>query len=352
MKIRALLIPLVLSLMAGAAHSETLRLLNWEEYLSPTVETQWENKTGHKIESVFFDNDQKRDEILLNAEHHIIDLAVVDEIVAERFGEDQRLIEITEELVPNLKHVGKFWRQRCSKYAIPYFWGTLGIVYRSDKVPTPPDSWRDIVEPSDKLKGHIGMLDDYTDMLAPAIFMNGHKLNTEDADELKQAFEVLKQQSADVLTYDYIITYVDSSPKSDDLHMAVGYGGDQYILNERAGNDDLWKYVIPKEGTVLWVDCLAIPSNSKNIKQALTFLNYLSDPVVAAQHAEDLYYATPNEAAMNHVSDKYKNDSEIFPPRSILAQSDLYEEMTNSNIEKRLRITNAVKNIHESKQTR
>ncbi len=352
MKIFALPSLLLASILASPVHSETLRLLNWEEYLSTNIETQWEEKTGNQIESVYFDNDQKRDEILLNASHHIIDIAVVDEIVGERFGQDGRLLELNEQLVPNLKHIGEFWRQRCSKYAIPYFWGTLGIVYRSDKVTTPPDSWRDIVQPAKELKGHIGMMDDYTDMLAPAIFMNGHKLNTEDQDELKQAFETLKQQTPHVLTYDYVITYVSSNPKADELHMAVGYGGDQYILNDRVGQQGLWKYVIPKEGTVLWVDCLAVPSNSQNIDKALDFLNYLTDPAISAQNAEDLYYATPNKSAMSHVSEKYKNDNEIFPDKSILEQSDLYEEMTNSNIEKRLRITNAIKNIHESQQTR
>ncbi|MGH1461777.1 MAG: ABC transporter substrate-binding protein [Neptuniibacter sp.] len=339
-------------LMTNSAQADNLRVLNWEEYLSTAVETQWEQKSGINIESVYFDNDQKRDSILLNSGRHIIDIAVVDEVVSDRFGQEGRLIEITEDLVPNLKHIGEFWRQRCSKYAVPYFWGTFGIVYRSDKISTAPDSWKDILVPEKELKGHIGMMDDYTDMLAPAIFMNGYKLNTEDPEELKQAFETLKQQSADVLTYDYVITYVSSSPKAEQLHIALGYGGDQYILNERAGKEELWKYVIPKEGTVLWVDCLAVPSNSKNIKDALAFINFLSEPSVSAQNAEDLYYATPNETAMNYVSTKYKNDSEIFPPGNILEQSDLYEELTNSNIEKRLRITNAVKNIHESRKTR
>jgi spermidine/putrescine transport system substrate-binding protein len=130
--------------------------------------------------------------------------------------------------------------------------------------------------------------------------------------------------------------------------MAMGYGGDQYILNDSVGEEGLWKYVVPKEGTVLWVDCLAVPSNSKNTKAALNFLNYLSEPQISAIHAEELYYATPNEAAMELVSEEYKNDTEIFPDKNILEQSDLYEEMTNSNIEKRLRITNAIKNIHES----
>ena len=83
MKFQALLSLLVTSVLATPVYSETLRLLNWEEYLSPEVEKQWEKNTGNQIESVYFDNDQKRDEILLNAANHIIDIAVVDEIVGD-----------------------------------------------------------------------------------------------------------------------------------------------------------------------------------------------------------------------------------------------------------------------------
>lgn len=336
--------------LSGTSQAETLNILNWEEYLSPMIEEQWETNTGHTIESVYFDNDEKRDAILLNSTHHKIDIAVVDEIIAEHFGQEGRLIEITEEKVPNLKHLGSFWRERCGKHAVPYFWGTLGIVYRPEKVKTPPTSWQDLLQPSEDHKGHIGMMDDFTDMLAPALFFKGYSLNTGDPSELKEAFNVLKEQTKDVLTYEYVITYLSNSPKSDELHMALAYGGDQYVLNEQSNNPEQWKYVIPKEGTVLWVDCLAIPSSSENTEEALAFINYLSDPKVSAQHAEDMYYATPNDTALEYVSESYRNDSEVFPPQLIMKRSELYKTLSQENIEQRLRITNAVVNIHESRK--
>lgn len=334
------------------AYAGNITLLNWEEYLSPEVEQRWEALSGLKIDNVYFDNDEKRDAILLNAQHHKIDLAVVDEIVADRFGKEGRLLEITEAQVPNLKHIGEFWRQRCGNYAIPYFWGTLGIVYRTDKVSPPPTSWRDLLQPQEQHKGHIGMLDDYTDMLAPALFFSGHRLNTENKQELKDAFDILQQQAPDVLTYEYAITYVSSTPDPEQLHMALAYGGDQYALNDRSGQENLWKYSIPQEGTVLWVDCLAISSQSENIDAALSFINYLADPHVAAKNAEEMYFATPNTSALEVASEEYRNDPEIFPPDSVVNRSDLYTELSNGNVEQRLRITNAVRNIHETRKAR
>lgn len=343
---------ILLFLLPFSLHAETLRLLNWEAYLSNEVTEKWKTKTGHSIEEIHFDNDEKRDSILLNSKHHNIDIAVVDEIVAKRFGQDGRLVKLDENKLPNLKNIGPFWRERCSQYAVPYFWGTLGIIYRSDVVTEAPTSWKDILEPAPKLKGHIGMLNDYTDMLAPALFLNGHDLNTANTRELKQAFKTLKDQVSDVLTYEYPITFLQNSPQKNDLHMAVAYGGDQYTINEMLGQEGLWKYAVPEEGTVLWVDCLAITSGSQHKEEALNFINHLNEPKIAAKNSTALFFATPNEPAMSYLPNDFKNNKAIFPNVEILKKSGLYKLLSNENVKQRLRITNAITNIYESKQAR
>lgn len=342
---------LVLALPA-ATHAETLKLLNWEAYLSEEVLSQWQTQSNSNIEVIEFDNDASRDVILLNSDHHEIDISVVDEIVAERFGKAGKFIEITENNIPSVKHIGSFWRNRCSKYAVPYLWGTLGIVYRSDVVTTPPRSWKEILQPADYLKGHIAMLNDYTDLIAPALFQQGYPLNTDNSAALKEAFEILKAQTPHVLTYEYPITYLQSSEKADQLYMAVAYGGDQFTMNEILGKEGLWKYAIPEEGTVLWVDCLAVSANSKHLPKALEFINFLNQPEIAALNAENLYYATPNETALPYLSDKFRNDAGVFPEVEVLKKSGLYEVLSNTNIKQRIRISNAIVNIHESQQTR
>lgn len=350
--LKKLLFTLAIATLPLSIQAETLRLLNWEAFLSDEVKKQWEDESQNQLEIIHFDSDEKRDSILLNSKHHNIDIAVVDEVIAQRFGGEGRLIKIDEDKLPNLKNIGSFWRDRCSNYAVPYLWGTLGIIYRSDKVTTAPNSWKDIMEPTDELKGHIGMLHDYTDMLAPALFLDGQDFNTEDPTVLKQAFQRLKAQAPDVLTYEYPITFLQSSPKKDELYMAVAYGGDQYAMNELAGQEGLWKYVVPREGSILWVDCLAITSNSEHQDIALSFLNFLNRPQQAAQNAEELYVATPNEAALALLSEEFKTDSEIFPNVEIMKKSGLYKILSNENIQLRLRITNAVTNIYESQQSR
>lgn len=342
----------LLLLLPIQLNADTLRLLNWDAYLAPQVEKQWEKITGHSIEIIKFDSDENRDALLLEAQRNNIDIAVVDEIIAERFGKDGRFVQLTEKNLPGSKHMGPFWRERCGKHAVPYLWGTLGIIYRSDKVKTPPTSWKAILEPADEMKGHIGMMNDHTDLLAPALFLKGESLNTNNTDVLKSVFTTLKKQTDYVLTYEYPVTFLESSPKANELYMAVAYGGDQVAINEKIGQKGLWKYATPEEGTVLWVDCLAISAHSENKKLALDFLEYLNQPEIAAFNAEKLHYATPNTAALPYLTNAFKNDSEVFPAKEIQEKSDLYEKLSNENIKQRLRITNAIVNIHESKQTR
>ena len=344
--------PLFLLLLPTLIRAETIRILNWDAYLAPEVQTQWEKRSGNTLEVIKFDNDEGRDALLLNAKKHKIDIAVVDEIIAKRFGSDGKFVEISEENLPSLKHMGSFWRDRCGQYAVPYLWGTLGIIYRSDIVKTPPTSWQELIKPKDALKGHIGMLNDHTDMLAPALFLEGYSLNTDNITALKHVFELLKQQTEFVLTYEYPLTFLETAKNADQLHMAVAYGGDQKAINENLGQQGLWQYVVPKEGTIMWVDCLAISADSEYIEESLAFIEFLNQPEIAAKNAHALFYATPNEAAVPFLPKDFRNNRAVFPDKATQSRSDLYQELTNDNIKQRLRITNAIVNIHESKQTR
>lgn len=327
--------------------AEPLRLLNWEDYIAPDLIELWEARNG-PLEQVYFDSDQDRDAILINSQRHRIDVAVVDEVIASRFGREGMLLKLDEDNVPSLKTVEPFWRKRCGEYAIPYLWGTLGIAYRKDKLKAPPKTWADLLFPEKALHGHIGMINDYTDILAPALFYLGHDLNTDDRDKLKEAFELLKKQTAAVLTYEYPISYLGFADKAKDLHIAMVYSGDQYSMNEVAEKDH-WAYVLPEEGTVLWVDCLAISAESKNLERALNFVNYITQPRQAARNASYSAIATPNSAAKFWIPKEQLENPGIYPGEERLSNIYLYQELSKHNIEVRLKITNAILNIHESK---
>lgn len=330
--------------------AQSLTLLTWEEYLSEAVIERWQAETGVEIQQIFFDSGDKRDEILAKPDHQI-DIALTELISSSRFGARKLLEPIEQARLPALRHVARRWRDSCGRYAVPYLWGTLGIAYRSDRIEQAPRSWADLLKPARPDEPHIVMMEDHEDILASALILLGHSINTSDLDQLKAAFELLRSQSEAVLTYEYVITAALRSQRHlDRADMALAYSGDQQVLNAVEGvHGEPWRYVVPEEGTLLWVDCLSVPSNSPNQALAYRFLDFLNRPEIAALNAEDLGVATPNASARALLPEDMRADATIYPPEAVLARSQVYEERPLEGTQTRRRIISALINAHDAR---
>ncbi len=335
--------------MCSTGYGQSLTILNWEAYLSDAVIEQWEATTGASIQQIYFDNDETRNSLLTSYDQSTIDLVVIDQVTAPVFGRRGVLLPVSEYRdTPNLSHIAPMWQTQCGEYSTPYLWGTMGLVYRKDKLAQAPTSWNELLTPAPSLHGHIGLLEDYTDTLAPSLLVRGADINTSDETLLAEVFAEMRGLLPSVLTFDYPITFLGESPQADDLHLALAYSGDQLELNDLSGNDS-WEYVIPSEGTVLWVDCLAVLSTSKNQALAFNFLNFINTPSVAAANSEALSVATTNAAALPLQSETFRNDRLIYPDKATLDTSQNYDyEMDNANVRLRNRITSSLVNLHES----
>lgn len=329
--------------------TETLTLLNWEEYLSTAVIQRWQAETGVAIQQIYFDSGDKRDEVLAKPDHQI-DLVLTELISSTRFGDRDLLEPISDTALPNLGNISQRWRDSCGAYSVPYLWGTLGIAYRSDRITEVPQSWAELLEPAKRDVPHIIMMEDHEDVLAAPLIYRQHSINTSEIGELKDAFELLQAQSGAVLTYEYAITSLGSQRYLDQADMALAYSGDQLVLNGVEGVEgEPWRYVVPREGTLLWVDCLAIPANTPNKELAYRFLNFISDPEIAALNASELSVATPNAAARALLPDAIRQDPSIYPPDAVLARSQVYEARPLKATQTRRRIISALINAHDAR---
>nr|WP_313089009.1 spermidine/putrescine ABC transporter substrate-binding protein [Pseudomonas sp.] len=329
--------------------AEPLSLLNWEQYLSEAVIVRWQAETGVPIQQVYFDSGDKRDEVLAKPDHQI-DIALTELISADRFGQRERLERIDPAALPNLAHIPARWRDSCGAYGIPYLWGTLGIAYRADRLPAPPRSWAELLQPARGDTPHIIMMEDHEDILAGPLLYRQHSINTADDAELKEAFDLLLAQSGAVLTYEYAITSLANPSYRDKADMALAYSGDQLVLNEKDGSgSEPWRYAVPEEGTLLWVDCLSIPSNSEHKKLAYRFLNFLNDPEIAALNAAELGVATPNAAALALLPAEIRQDPSIYPPEAVLQRSQVYQPRPLQATQTRRRIISALMNAHDAR---
>lgn len=335
---------------SGSLHAgETLTLLTWEEYLSEAVITRWQAQTGVEIKQIYFDSGDKRDEILAKPDHQI-DIALTEAISSSRFGARRLLEPLDETTLPGLRNISQRWRDSCGAYGAPYLWGTLGIAYRIDRIDSAPQSWADLLQPVRSDQPHIIMMEDHEDILATPLILHQHSINTSNNDELKAAFELLMAQSKAVLTYEYVITSLRSQRYLDKADMALAYSGDQQVLNQVDGVEgEPWRYVVPKEGTLLWVDCLSVASSSRNKTLAHRFLDFLNQPEIAALNAAELGVATTNAAARALLPDDIRQDQTIYPPEEVLARSQIYEARPLEATQTRRRIISALINAHDAR---
>lgn len=350
MVLRQLTLLLTGLMTCSIGYGQTLTILNWEAYLSESAIAQWEASTGASIRQIYFDNDETRNSLLTSYDQSAIDLVIIDQVTAPVFGRRGILKPVADyQDAPNLRHIDPMWQAQCGEFSTPYLWGTMGLVYRTDKLAKAPSSWRDLLTPSITLSGHIGLLEDYIDTLAPSLLVRGADINSADKTVLAEVFAEMRGLLPSVLTFDYPITFVGENADADNLHLALAYSGDQLELNELSGGE-YWQYVIPNEGTVLWVDCLAVLSTSQNQALAFNFLNFMNTPEVAAANSEALSVATTNAAALPLQSEHFRGNTLIYPDEETLSSSQNYDyNMDNANVRLRNRITSSLVNLHESK---
>ncbi|NRP71408.1 Putrescine-binding periplasmic protein SpuD [Ensifer psoraleae] len=329
---------------ASAARAETLNLLIWESYIDQEIIDRWTEKTGVTIRQVNYDSGDARDEILADPGSNI-DVVVVGENGAALFGRKGVLEPLTEANVPSLKDYAPEWRKRCAGHGLPYLWGTMGILYRSDIVTERPTSWQDLMRPAPALKKHVAMFDDHNEAFVAPLMLLGASINANDNETLKAAFDLMKEQAPSVLTYDYVITSIQNPAIGENIHMALGYSGDQHVLNDKAGVPGLWHYSVPEEGTLSWLDCMAATSGSPNKRRALEFLDFIGSAESAAANAMTLAMPTASSAALKLLPEAMRSDPAVYPPPEILAKSQYQRELSIQSVQARRRIISTLANF-------
>ncbi|MBF0215235.1 MAG: spermidine/putrescine ABC transporter substrate-binding protein, partial [Magnetococcales bacterium] len=203
--------------------------------------------------------------------------------------------------------------------AVPYFWGNIGLAYREDLMSTPPAGWNDFFQPPEPCRGRIQAIESDRELLGIALKALGHSVNSEDGAALSAAEALLQAQKPHVKSYRYIELGPESPLVTGEVWMALVFNGDALKLAEHHPSI---RYLHPPEGSILWIDDLAVGSGSARRELALDFLDFLNDPAMAVRNAEALHFASPNREALRLGSRKYLEDPIIFPPEEVLSRSE------------------------------
>jgi len=257
------------------------------------------------------------------------------------------LAEINFDNVPNIKEIGPEYMDMAkdfdpeNKYAVPYCWGTEGILYnkqRFDELGIPyPTKWVDLWNP--ELEGEILMHNTLRYAFMAALKIKGYSLNTTDPDQLAEARDMLIEQKP--LVQAYVIDQVRDKMINGEAAAAMLYSGDLLYIQDTAkeqGSEFDLEYVLPEEGTSYWIDCWVIPANAEHKENAEKWINFLCRPDIAKKNFEYITYATPNKGAFELLDEELQNNKAVFPDLSQLKNSesvqylgeevnDMYNEM-------------------------
>lgn len=299
-----------------SADAGELYVYNWGEYIDPETIDMFEEETGIKVIYDEFDtNESMYPKVAAGA--YSYDIICPSDYMVQKMIDNNLLQELNWDNIPNAKkNIGAQYYESAkefdpdNKYCVPYCWGTVGILYNKTMVDEPVDSWSILW--NDKYTDNILMQDSVRDAFMVALRLNGHSMNTLDKTELEAATAKLIEQRP--LVQAYVIDEVRDKMIAGEAALGVIYSGEA-IFTQRE-NPDL-EYVIPKEGTNVWIDGWVIPKNAKNVSNAEKFIDFMCRPDIALINFEYITYSTPNDAARDLIEDEDIRNSEIaFPDLS------------------------------------
>ena len=326
-----LLIASVLSgslfLLGGCGYNKnnSLVVFNYGDYLDPSIIDSFEKETGIKI---LYEEYQSPEEMYMKYKADIVDYDVIcsSDYILEKLRTEDELLPINFDNIPNAANVDEhLWEfsktfDPENKYTIPHYWGTLGILYNTRLVDEKVDSW-DILFNS-KYSGQIIMENSVRDSFVPALKMLGYSINTDNTDELDEAEKILIEQRPMVQAY--LLDSARDEMIAENAAIALVYSGEAPYATEY--NDDL-AYVVPKEGSNVWVDSWAVTKDCKNTENAEKFLNYLLRVDISKISFEYNHYGTPNKKLAEILPAKYTEDPALFPPSDVLDNCEIFRSL-------------------------
>lgn len=304
-------------------YKEEIYVYNWGEYLDPEVIEMFEKETGIKVNYEEFETNEEMYTIIAKGAR-TYDVVCPSDYMVQKMIENNLLTEVNYENIPNISNIGKQYMESASgfdpdnKYCVPYCWGTVGIMYNTKMVDEEIDSWSVLFD--DKYKNNILMQNSVRDAYCVALSSLGYSINTINENELKEATDLLIKQKS--LVQAYVVDQVRDKMIKNSAAIGVIYSGEAIYMQRE--NPDL-EYVVPKEGSNVWIDGWVIPKNCKNKSGAEKWIDFMCRPEIALMNFEYITYSTPNEAARDLIEDEEIRNSEIaFPDDTILSRCNVY----------------------------
>lgn len=297
-----------------------INVYNWGENISNgedgsmDVIAEFEKQTGIKVNYTNYETNEEMYNILKNSGSAYDVIIPSDYMIGKLIAEDM-LLPLDFENIPNYKNVMEQYKNldfdKDNKYSVPYTWGVVALVYNKEMIKEKPQSF-DVLWNKD-YKGQILMFNNSRDAMAIAMKLKGIDPGVVTKKDVDTAADYLREQKP--LLKKYVMDQVFTEMEGDQAALAPYYAGD--IITMMSNNENLG-YVLPEEGSNLFVDSMCIPKTSKNKALAEKFINFMLEPEVGKANSEYIGYSTPNQAAYDLMDEETRNNELAYPPKEYL----------------------------------
>ena len=279
--------------------TQTLTVSNWAGYYPEDLPATFAEKFGTKVTITNHATNEEIMAKLTAGGDSGVDVAFVSGQFAQALAAQGLIETLDKSFIPNETNLypeaANLSYDLGNKISMPYAWGTTGICYRADLMKgDEPTSWNDLLLPKPQYKGKVTMLATERWLMLPAQKALGYSINTQDETEMGKVKDLLVQAKANLLAYDDTTFY--SRLVSGEAVMVEAWDG--WCNYGIAENKDI-KFMIPKEGSDLWVDTMVVLKTSKNKEAAHAFINYILDKDVHSWVVDNILYKVPNKQAMD-----------------------------------------------------
>lgn len=318
-----LMVALVATTLVGCGSDEkVLYVYNWGDYIDLEMNDKFTEETGIKvIYEPYATNEEMYAKIKNGGSQY--DVVIPSDYMIKRMIDEGMLEEINHDNIPNIKHIDPALMDiefdPGNKYSIPYFWGTMGIVVNRELNQDEFSSWGDMWK--EEYKGKFTMIDSQRDTLMVPLKLLGYSMNTKNVDELNEAGQLLIEQKPLVLAY--VVDRVKDMLLNGEIEFALVWSGDAGQVTQEK---DIFEYIIPKEGTNVFYDNMAVPKNG-NVELAEQYINFMMRPDVAAANATYVGYSTPNVDARELLDQTFIDRNWAYPDVSQLENSEPFLDL-------------------------
>ncbi|MEF9894984.1 MAG: spermidine/putrescine ABC transporter substrate-binding protein [Clostridia bacterium] len=327
MKKIALLLALVLCCVPACALAQSITVYNWYDYIDEDVIHQFEDETGIEVKYAnFTTNEEMYAKLSAGASEY--DVLFPSDYIIERMIKQGELAKLNLANMPNVAGLSEWLKKPdydpTGEYSVAYMWGSVGLLYNTEMVPEPITSWKSIFDPANKKS--VLMMDSIRDALGITLKYLGYSMNTRAPEELEAAKQALIKQKADGIVKGYLVDETKDKMISGEAPMALVWSGDALYAMSEAPE---LAYVVPDEGSNVWVDGMCIPASSKNKEAAEKFIDFLCRPDIARKNMDYIYYSTPIQAVVDGMSDEEKNNLTLNPSQDIIDRCEFFHDIAD-----------------------